>query len=72
MEIVVEIFDKKAVSQIVDTIRPIYGVKQLWYKETKNGKPKRLSTDSETIMALFCTSSAAFAKHLENEPSDIF
>ncbi|MBI4647122.1 MAG: hypothetical protein HY738_11165 [Bacteroidia bacterium] len=72
MEIVIRLYDASAIEKIVEAVRPITGVKQLFYKETTTSKLKRLSTDIETIHAMTLLSAKALEKHLRNEPDSIF
>ncbi|OFX24804.1 MAG: hypothetical protein A2033_04010 [Bacteroidetes bacterium GWA2_31_9] len=72
MEVVIRITEKKALDRIIEAIKPITGVKQLFYKETSTSKAIKISTDKETADALFCTSSVAFSKYLDEKTSDIF
>ncbi|OFX54737.1 MAG: hypothetical protein A2046_04865 [Bacteroidetes bacterium GWA2_30_7] len=72
MEVVIRITDKKAINSIVEAIKSINGVKQLFFRENINSKPIKITTDRETSEAIFCTSSTAFSKYLDEKTSDIF
>ncbi len=72
MEVVIKIFDKKALSQIVTAVKPIIGIKQLFYRETPTSKPQRLTTDIETIKAISALSAKAVSKHLINETRKLY
>ena len=72
MEVVIKIYDKKALSQIVKAVKPIIGIKQLFYRETSTSKPQRLTTDIETINAISMLSAKAVSKHLLNENEKLY
>ena len=68
----VKIYDKKALNKIVEAVKPIIWIKQLFYKETSKSKPQRITTDIETINAISILSAKAVYKHLLNETEKLF
>lgn len=72
MEVVIKIYDKKVLSQIIEALSPIIGIKQLFYKETSTSKPQSLTTDVETINAISKLSAKAVSKHLFNETEKLY